>query len=102
MREAISIGLALGLYMCGQAEVEVPVVAAPPTVQVMAPPMASHGGTVVMAGPTPVEVVTAHGGQVHAYVLGPNPTPLSTNVTVRLPDSQGAVHPIALTWDPNV
>ena len=74
-----------------------PVVAAPPAV-VAAPVAPSHGGTVVMAGAYPVEVVPHESGEVYAYVLGETP-PESAELTVVVPVT-GGVRTVELAWEP--
>ncbi len=89
------------LAACGSDEQEAdiaPIAAAPSAVAV---PGASHGGTVVAAGPQQVEVVPSQDGTVSAYVVSPEPPPPGqTQITVQVPANDGQTHPVMLVWDP--
>ncbi|AKF10372.1 hypothetical protein [Sandaracinus amylolyticus] len=83
------------------------VVVAPPVVAAAAPaapvvvtppPAPSHGGTVVMAGAYPVEVVPHESGEVYAYVVGEAPPP-DAELTVVVPVT-GGVRTVELAWEP--
>lgn len=82
------------------AEVEgEPVVAAGAAVAVTPP--SEHGGTVVAVGPYFHEVVALGDGGVEVFVHGSSPAlPPGSRVSVRLTGDDGAVHPVALIWDP--
>lgn len=71
------------------------------TETVVAPTVApSHGGTVVMAGPYPVEVVGRGETRVEAYFVGDDrPEPRSVHITARVPTAAGE-RPVVLVWDP--
>lgn len=101
-----------GAIACGSepevvvtAEAPVVVAGGPPGV-VVAPPAAvaagevapAHGGTIVMAGSHPVEVVPHESGQVYAYVLGDAPPPEGTELSVVVPVT-GGVRPVELVWE---
>ncbi|MCA9606157.1 MAG: hypothetical protein KC619_11210, partial [Myxococcales bacterium] len=100
--------LALALAGCGQeAEAEVPLaegigpdleaeVELPPPPDGIAP---AHGGTVLAAGPYPIEVTATPEGEVEAWFAGPSAPPPDPVVSVRVPTSDGP-RPIMLTWDP--
>lgn len=106
--------IAAGVLACG-TEPTVMVTAEPPTAPVVvgSPPTAigvaapapaaaaapAHGGTVVMAGSYPVEVVPHESGQVYAYVLGDAPPPDGTELTVVVPVT-GGVRAVELAWEP--
>jgi hypothetical protein len=75
-----------------------PVAAAGPTaVQVTVPPPA-HGGTVVMAGAHPVEVVTHESGEVYAFVHGEAPPPGELDLSVDVPTRGGGSRPVHLRY----
>ncbi len=86
-----------------EAEAPLPEVAqqVPTAVAIEAPPPA-HGGTVVAAGNQFVEVVPHEDGNVRAFVVTPEPPPPDqTQITVRMPGSDGSTHPVVLTYDPD-
>src|SRR5690606_10315330 len=58
----------------------------------------SHGGTVVLAGVQPVEVVPHASGEVHAYVVGAPPPP-GAELAVTVPVREG-VRTVELEWNP--
>ena len=59
----------------------------------------SHGGTVVLAGAHPVEVVPHASGHVYAYVSGDAPPPpAGTELAVVVPVT-GGVRTVELEWD---
>ncbi|MCC6873203.1 MAG: hypothetical protein IT378_02750 [Sandaracinaceae bacterium] len=97
--------IALLLFMCGedeQAEPEIPAAAGTETVAVAAPSALApeHGGTVLMAGQYPLEVVAQNDGNVRAFVRAAEaPAPERVRLTVRAPDASGNQHPIVLRWD---
>lgn len=96
---------ALALAGCGgeeTAEAEIAPIGEPTTVQVAAGPAPTpqHGGTVVVAGPHPVEVVPHQDGAVEAYfVADAAPEPASAQLTVQVATDAGP-RPVMLVWDP--
>ena len=79
-----------------------PVAVAIPEALPAALPAALHGGTVLMAGQQPIEVVTHQAGTINAYHLGTPPaSPQDVQITVRVPDADGVTRPVPLTWDPS-
>lgn len=58
----------------------------------------AHGGTVVLAGAQPVEVVPHASGEVHAYVVGA-PPPAGAELAVTVPVREG-VRTVELEWNP--
>lgn len=109
MKRARILGAVLFLAggACGEAEdAEIGPIgepAAPIAVPVPAAlPAPLHGGTVLMAGQRPIEVVTHQAGTINAYHLGAAPAaPQEAQVTVRVPDAEGQTRPVVLTWDPS-
>ncbi len=64
-------------------------------------PTPAHGGRVVVAGEYAAEIVPHADGAIHAYVEGPNVgrnTP--TAVQVEVQGTDGAPHPVILSYDP--
>ena len=99
----------IGAIACGSEPTEVAIAPmAAPGVVVSAPGVATapgvavapaHGGTVVLAGEHPVEVVPHADGHVYAYVLGDEPPPpRGTEIEVVVPIS-GGVRTVELAWD---
>ncbi len=76
------------------APASVTVEATPPPVQLQA----SHGGTVVTAGPHPVEVVPHADGVIEAYVVNDVPPAPGAQLTVTVQTAQGP-RPVMLAWD---
>lgn len=68
----------------------------PPPPEGIAP---AHGGTILAAGPYPMEVVATPAGEVEAYFAGPSGPPPDAVVSVRVPTDAGP-RPVMLTWDP--
>lgn len=101
--------LVVGALACGREVVGVSPMGSAPAVAVVAaePEVApatavhvepAHGGTVVLAGTYPVEVVPHQSGQVYAYVLGDAPPPPDgTELSVVVPVT-GGVRTVELTW----
>lgn len=80
-------------------DVAAPAVAVPVPVALPAP---LHGGTVLMAGQRPIEVVADQAGAFDAYYLGAPPAaPQDARVTVQVRDAQGQMRPVLLTWSPD-
>ncbi len=105
-RVAMSIALVLGACGAEEApETEIAAAGGSATAEVELPamegPPPEHGGTVVMAGERPIEVVADEAGEIKAFFLGEAPTaPQDARITVRVPDREGQVRPVVLTWDP--
>src|SRR5690606_21601525 len=60
-----------------------------------------HGGTVVVAGQYPVEVVPHASGQVYAYVLGEAPPPAEVELTIEVPVAgRSTGRPVRMRWNP--
>ncbi len=104
----ITIAAALFLWMCGEAD--------PPTVTVEAEPSASieanvavppssadatHGGTILTAGPHRIEIVVGDEGVINAYAVEGSPPLADAQITVRLPADDDEIHPVVLIWDPS-
>lgn len=92
------------LPACGgeeEAEAEITAIGEPTSVGVAAGPAPApqHGGTVVVAGPHPVEVVPRSNGEVEAYFVADAPEPASAQLTVHVTTREGP-HPVMLVWDP--
>lgn len=85
-----------------EASVDIAPVGEPASVSVTAElPAAAHGGTVLMAGDQPIEVVADEEGAFLAYYLdGPPEAPQDAQVTIRVPEASGEIRPVMLTWDP--
>lgn len=109
MNRFVSI-LILGLLVvgCGEADAEgddiVPIANETATDVVPAPPAAivdpQNGGTVVSAGPYPIEVVGRDDTGVEAFFLGGDaPDPGGVELTVTVPTTAGD-RPVVLVWDP--
>jgi len=65
-------------------------------------PAPAHGGRVVVAGEYAAELVPRTDGTIHAYVDGPNVGPGSpTAVQVEVQGTDGAPHPVLLSYDPS-
>lgn len=87
-----------------QVDVEAPLpvlnvdIDAPPAPTATVDVDARHGGSVVHAGPHPIEVVPHASGEVHAYVQGPRPPEarLTVDVPVR---GRPRGRPVRLEWD---
>jgi hypothetical protein len=95
---ALSVG---GLRVCGTEEPSDPSVAtnAVPAAAAPGPTSAQHGGTMVMAGQYPVEVVPHASGEVYAYVQGGLAQPQQAEVTVTVPVEGGAPRPVRMRWN---
>ena len=63
------------------------------------PAAARHGGTVVVAGDYPVEVVTHATGEVYAHILSPTPPPGKLEIRVQLPVANRAPQDLILQWN---
>ena len=61
-------------------------------------PAPSHGGHVVVVEERPVEVVVQDDGEVHAWVLHPEPPPPGFQMVVHVHGHDGGVHPVQMTW----
>ena len=95
--------IALALGACGESEEANPDLPLAASGEPLAfeLPAAAHGGTVVPVGQQAVEVIPREDGTVQAYVVTPEPPPRAqTQITVRIPGSDGRPHPVVLTWDP--
>ncbi len=77
--------------------VSVPVAAAPPVTGSQRGPR--HGGTIVSAGPSRVEVVTHQSGQVYVYPTEGIAEPTSAEVKVNV-HVEGGTRPVDLVWVP--
>ncbi len=88
---------------CGEDESEAPPQVNAPasvTVEGAAPTVTAeptHGGTIVAAGPHPVEVVAHDDGAIEAYVVGSAPPP-EAQLTVTVPTDEGP-RPVVLVWE---
>lgn len=58
-----------------------------------------HGGTIVVAGEHPVEVVPHASGEVYAYVHGDAPPPGRVELGVVVPVRGGGTREVVLGWD---
>ncbi len=107
MRQShIGIGImAFALCACGAESEDSPVpVASETTVEEVAAPVVhaepEHGGTVVVAGHYPVEVVPHASGQVYAYVLGDAPPPDGVELTIEVPVAgRSTGRPVRMRWN---
>jgi hypothetical protein len=74
--------------------------AAPVAAPALPEPM--HGGTVLLVGEQPIEIVADEAGKIDAYYLATPPdAPQEAQVTAYVPDSEGQARPVVLTWDPD-
>ncbi|MEQ9077225.1 MAG: hypothetical protein RLP09_25420 [Sandaracinaceae bacterium] len=92
------------LPACGgeeEAEAEITAIGEPTSLEVAAgpPPAPQHGGTVVVAGPHPVEVVPHSNGEVEAFFVAEPPEPSAAQLTVNVTTNEGP-RPVMLVWDP--
>ncbi len=62
-------------------------------------PAARHGGTVVVAGEHPIEVVTHASGEVYAYILSPTPPTGDLELRVEIPVAKRPPQAVTLRWD---
>jgi hypothetical protein len=92
----------IGAIACG-SEAETVTGSAPVVLAAEAAPVAidvapSHGGTMVLAGSHPVEVVPHASGHVYAYVPEDALSPADTELAVVVPVT-GGVRTVELEWD---
>jgi hypothetical protein len=60
-----------------------------------------HDGTLVAAGPYPVEVVAHESGEVYAHVRGDAPPPADVVLTVDVPvERRRSGRPVRMIWNP--
>lgn len=109
MKRANTLGAAVLILggACGQPEeetVDIAPIGEPTSTAVIAaaaPPEPLHGGTVLLAGERPIEIVADEGGTFDAYYLGDAPpAPQDARITIRVPDADGQTRPVLLTWNP--
>lgn len=100
MRQSVGIAVVIATVACGSEDADLPVVARSSPEVVAASSEPEHGGTVVSAGPYPVEVVAHRSGEVYAHVHGEAP-PAGAEITVRVP-VRGRSEPVpaVLVWNP--
>ena len=109
-RRLIWIGLmACAASACGSDDEDAPIAVASgttaePAAPVVAAPVVSaepeHGGTVVVAGRYPVEVVPHSSGQVYAYVLGDPPPADGVELTIEVPVAgRSTGRPVRMRWN---
>lgn len=105
LRRHIWIGvIACAASACGSDEEETAIAAAsgsPAEVAVEVSAEPEHGGTVVVAGQYPVEVVPHASGQVYAYVLGDaGPPPGDVELTIEVPVAgRSTGRPVRMRWN---
>lgn len=96
------VAFVIVLAACGaEDEAAVPTVEQGPSSAPVIDVEPAHGGTVVAAGPHPVEVVAHRSGEVYAHVLGDAPPPRDVELTVGVPlRGRATPRPVRLRWDP--
>lgn len=109
MKRANTLGAAVLILAgaCGEPEeeaVDIAPIGEPTSTAVIAaaaPPEPLHGGTVLLAGEQPIEIVADEEGTFDAYYLGEPPeAPQDARITIRVPDADGQTRPVLLTWNP--
>jgi hypothetical protein len=70
-----------------------------PTIPLAAGATPQHGGTVVLAGTHPVEVVPHASGEVYAYMLAEAPAPTEVELRVEVPTAEQRPRDVTLVWN---